>query len=244
MVASKEHCYYCFEVLVKHLDGEDAVEVDATEVLGDGADAEYPLFVTWNISTSHRGRNGGTDVCLRGCIGNFSAQPLGDGLREYAVVSAVRDTRFSPIGKHELARLSCSVSLLVDFEDAAHPLDWVVGEHGIRIFFRDPRSGKAHSATYLPEIAREQGWDHVAALDSLIRKSGYAGPIDDELRDGLRVVRYRSAKAKCTYAEYLAWAESRLQGDAGDDEEDDVASAKIPAEDEDTAVRSVIAGSP
>ncbi len=28
------------------------------------------------------------------------------------------------------------------------------------------------SATYLPEVAREQGWDQQAAVDSLIRKAG------------------------------------------------------------------------
>lgn len=28
------------------------------------------------------------------------------------------------------------------------------------------------SATYLPEVAQEQGWDQQAAVDSLIRKAG------------------------------------------------------------------------
>ena len=34
------------------------------------------------------------------------------------VDSALKDRRFSPIGKNELPQLTCSVSLLINFEDA------------------------------------------------------------------------------------------------------------------------------
>ena len=70
-------------------------------------------------------RNGGPEE-LRGCIGNFSAMPLREGLEEYALTSALRDRRFSPITADEVPRLSCHVSLLTDFEQAADYLDWQV----------------------------------------------------------------------------------------------------------------------
>jgi AMMECR1 domain-containing protein len=66
------------------------------------------------------------DDQLRGCIGNFSAMPLARGLAEYALTSALRDSRFAPISAAELPRLSCHVSLLTQFEPAADYLDWTV----------------------------------------------------------------------------------------------------------------------
>jgi AMMECR1 domain-containing protein len=69
-----------------------------------------------------------------------------------------------------------SVSLLTDFEDVNDPFDWTVGEHGIHIHFGDPagqRGGKTLSATYLPDVASEQGWDKTETLDSAMRKAGY-----------------------------------------------------------------------
>ena len=92
---------------------------------------------------------------LRGCIGNFSGLPLHQGLREYALISALHDRRFSPITTKELPRLSVSVSLLVDFEDASHWQDWEIGIHGVRIQFN--KGTKRYDGTFLPEIALEQG---------------------------------------------------------------------------------------
>lgn len=41
-----------------------------------------PLFVTWNTVSSRS--SGGTR--LRGCIGNFEAMDLEEGLKEYALI--------------------------------------------------------------------------------------------------------------------------------------------------------------
>jgi hypothetical protein len=35
--------------------------------------------------------------------------------------------------------------------------------------------------TYLPHVAPEQGWNVRQTIDSLIRKAGFDGPIDDAL---------------------------------------------------------------
>ena len=76
-----------------------------------------PLFVTWKIGREKR---------LRGCIGTFSPIKLHNGLKEYALTSALKDTRFDPVSKDELSRLTCAVSLLTNFEDAKDYLDWEV----------------------------------------------------------------------------------------------------------------------
>jgi AMME syndrome candidate gene 1 protein len=49
-----------------------------------------------------------------------------------------------------------SVSILRHFEDGNDYLDWEVGIHGIRIEFHSER-GSRRTATYLPEVAMEQG---------------------------------------------------------------------------------------
>lgn len=154
-----------------------------------------PLFVTWHIKEDD-------DYQLRGCIGTFSAQPLADGLKEYAAISAFKDSRFSPISQKELPLLKCSISLLTDFEDAETHLDWVVGTHGISIQFTDTtvKPAKKFNATYLPEVAAEQGWDQLETLTSLIRKAGFRKTLDDVLAfDNLKVTRYQSQKCALTY---------------------------------------------
>lgn len=59
-----------------------------------------PLFVTWNTLHGHEWR-------LRGCIGNFEAMPIQEGIAEYALISAFGDTRFKKIVKSELENLQC-----------------------------------------------------------------------------------------------------------------------------------------
>jgi AMMECR1 domain-containing protein len=50
----------------------------------------------------------GDEWRLRGCIGNFEPMPLHDGLSEYALISAFKDSRFRKIDKSELERLECA----------------------------------------------------------------------------------------------------------------------------------------
>ena len=86
--------------------------------------------------------------------------------------SALRDMRFSPITLPEIPRLSVGVSLLHGFEPAGSWDDWQVGEHGLIISFDDPDCGLRRTATFLPEVAAEQGWDRRACIEALIRKTG------------------------------------------------------------------------
>ena len=86
-VVCDDMIYYCFDVLHTHLHKGAAVEHAPRPQFVDN---EFPLFVTWYI---------GRDKRLRGCIGTFQPLPLHDGLKEYAITSALRDTRFNPINK-------------------------------------------------------------------------------------------------------------------------------------------------
>ncbi len=74
----------------------------------------------------------------------------------YPLRSAFKDSRFPPINRDEFSKLHCSVSILRHFEEGSDYLDWQVGVHGIRIEFHNERGSK-RTATYLPEVAPEQG---------------------------------------------------------------------------------------
>uniref|UniRef100_A0A8C6WCA9 AMMECR1 domain-containing protein n=1 Tax=Nannospalax galili TaxID=1026970 RepID=A0A8C6WCA9_NANGA len=140
-----------------------------------------PLFVTWKT---------GWDKRLRGCIGTFSAMNLHSGLREYTLTS-------------ELPKLLCSVFLPTNFEDANDYLDWEVGVRGIRIEFINEK-GVKRTATYSPEVAKEQDWDQTQTTDSLLRKGGFTAPITSEFTKSIKLTRYRSEKVTISYAKYIA----------------------------------------
>lgn len=186
---------------------------------------------------------------LRGCIGSFEAQPLHEGLAEYALISAFRDHRFNKITESELSSLECGyapsnplsavvvkrnvnrISLLTDFEDASSYLDWTVGVHGIYITFPHPsllpapnsgtpsplssalslattsvsRSKQSFTATYLPEVIPDQGWDKIEAVDSAIHKAGWTGLVTEDIRRSIKLRRYQSRKCTAGYEEFVEW---------------------------------------
>lgn len=83
-----------------------------------------------------------------------------------------------------------------------------VGVHGIQIEF--PFKGRVKTATYLPEVAQEQGWSKTQALDSLLRKGGYTDLITEEFRStSVSVTRYRSEKCVVSYQDYLKRLQQR-----------------------------------
>ncbi|KAI9219704.1 AMMECR1 domain-containing protein [Blastocladiella britannica] len=214
MNANSLHCYYCFDVLVAHLNGTS--EPTPYFLEDDDAPApQSPLFVTWSTVESDG------SLPLRGCIGNFSPLPLDAGLKEYALISAVHDRRFAPITASELPALHVGVSLLSDFDDCADALDWTLGEHGIRAFYR-PRPGSRdtaeRSATFLPEVPTAQGWTKEKTLIALAHKalSGRGGmhPVKYEraVAEIRRLQRYTSTKAGVSWAEYLEWKQRESDG--------------------------------
>ncbi|KAF1351935.1 AMMECR1 domain-containing protein [Delphinella strobiligena] len=158
-----------------------------------------PLFITWNTISPSGNKS------LRGCIGTFEPQLLEDGLSSYAMTSAFDDHRFSPIPKELMPRLQCAVTLLINFSSPTKdPMDWTIGTHGIRISFT--YHGRRLGATYLPDVALEQGWTKEEAIVSLMRKAGWSGKKEEWRKVlGLELVRYEGKKVSLDYKEWKEW---------------------------------------
>lgn len=187
--------------------------------------ASYPLFVTWNTVSRSGNRS------LRGCIGTFDALPLSTGLSTYALTSAFDDTRFSPVPQTLLPNLSCSLTLLADFEPCADAMDWTLGTHGLRISFA--YRARRYGATYLPDVAVEQGWTKEECVESLMRKAGWDGgsrgiskrtlrgiesteakrPWESEGISDFRTVRYTGLRSNADFDEwdqFKSWADAKV----------------------------------
>lgn len=123
--------------------------------------AEYGTFVTLE-----------RDGDLRGCIGHIIAvEPLWRDIRDNAIAAAVHDPRFRPVEGPELPLLEIEVSVLTHPEAVAGPDDVVVGRHGIVL------KARGRQATFLPQVAPEQGWGRATTLTRLARKAGLPGDI-------------------------------------------------------------------
>jgi AMMECR1 domain-containing protein len=76
-MALKAHCQYCFDVIAWHLGEREEPAAPLFENI------IAPLFVTFKTVANGR-------KSLRGCIGTFTPQSLHDGLKDYALQSAVQ----------------------------------------------------------------------------------------------------------------------------------------------------------
>ena len=109
------------------------------------------------------------------------------------------------------------VSLLSCYEKRASWDDWVVGTHGITIDFDAsgrhytveegalPARPPALRAAIVdpPRLGRcEAGWNNLQAIDTLVRKSGWRGAVDDGLRRSIALTRYQSTHRTLSYDEY------------------------------------------
>lgn len=203
LVATKDHCKYCFDVLDAKLNDKDISK------LKFDSNKSAPLFVTW-LKTDEKVKNISdleelqkipeSSYNLRGCIGTFSSQNISKIIPEYTLISALQDSRFTPIKSSELPFLKVGISFLVNFEEKKDCFDWILGKNGIIIKFSV--DSNSFNATYLPEIAIEQNWTKEEALESLIRKSGYNGIIDDKLYKSISLTTYESSKNTLTFAEW------------------------------------------
>ena len=197
LVASSSMCYCCFDTLIAALKQQPirSTKPDFVDELADPS-VQCPLFVTWEKYSRSR-----SPWQLRGCIGCLSPRPLATDVAEYARISAFRDRRFKPITLEEVQYLRVSVSLLVDYEDCEHVYDWTIGVHGILIKFAV--DGQRFDGTFLPEVAKQQGWDHAETISSLVRKAGFNGIISPELLKNIQCTRYQSSKCQQTFEEYV-----------------------------------------
>ena len=180
-------CIFSFDVILSFFDKKEEIKPNFPEKFKKYS---YPLFVTWSKGEEHH---------LRGCIGTFNSDNLEKNLATYSLFAAFKDSRFEPMKLEEVKDLNCGISLLVNFENVDNIYDWEIGKHGIQIEFE---SDRYYRGTYLPEVAKEQEWDHKKTLKSLVRKAGYYGNFDD-VEKLIKLKRYMSIKINMTYQEYL-----------------------------------------
>jgi len=111
-------------------------------------------FVTLHEIGTHR---------LRGCIGRLqTTDPLIKTVHETAQ-SACQDPRFrmNPVTMAELPRLDLEISILTPLQPARNVLDFDPLQDGIYLMCR------GRSGTFLPQVARETGWDREQLLTRL-----------------------------------------------------------------------------
>lgn len=111
----------------------------------------------------------------------------------------MEDDRFAPISLSEVHQLAVGLSLLTNFTDIDDPFDWEVGKHGIEIEITF--KGKHYSATFLPEVAEEEGWDQATTLEYLLEKAEW--PYENQKAiPMIKAKTYESLKYKLDYADY------------------------------------------
>ncbi len=115
---------------------------------------------------------------LRGCMGWFEQDmPLSQRVAKQAETSATGDPRFPRVQPSELSKINIEISVLSPPKYVDSYEDIVVGKHGV-ILEKGP-----YRATFLPQVAPEQGWDRDTMLSHLAMKAGLS---PDGWRQGTR----------------------------------------------------------
>jgi AmmeMemoRadiSam system protein A len=110
---------------------------------------------------------------LRGCIGNITTdQPLYKTAQAMAYAAAFQDSRFTPLTKEELDNVTIDITVLSQPRKIESYKDIVIGTQGIILHKYNPQGQEIGSALFLPQVAREHGWDIETTLDALSHKAG------------------------------------------------------------------------
>jgi len=140
------------------------VQFAKSESLGRKAGA----FVTLKCKLGEAGQCSARGEDLRGCIGTI--EPLDsvfDTVARRAASAALEDSRFPHrVSVDELPFIAIEISVLTPPKDVRGPQDIVIGRHGIIL------SSGYRRATFLPQVAPEQGWNRETTLRHLARKAG------------------------------------------------------------------------
>jgi AmmeMemoRadiSam system protein B/AmmeMemoRadiSam system protein A len=125
-------------------------------------------FVTLKCRMNDEGRCTARGRDLRGCIGTIEpVDSVFDVVARRAASAAMEDTRFPyPVSVEELPWISIEISVLTPPTAVNSHDDIIVGKHGIVL------SSGSHRATFLPQVAPEQGWTRDVTLRHLARKAG------------------------------------------------------------------------
>ena len=104
---------------------------------------------------------------LRGCIGHMDfSRPLWENCMRAAMASAIEDPRFPPVEPAELSGLQLEISVMEPPRPIRSVDEFDHLKHGI-IITKNRRRG-----LFLPQVAREQGWDKQQTLDMVCGKAG------------------------------------------------------------------------
>lgn len=141
------------------MNSKEPQEAHSSEMLTPGMKAVRGAFVTLH----QKGE-------LRGCIGEiFPRRPLYEAVKEHAVNSGVYDNRFEPVRLEDLPSLEFEISALTVPQRMDSYRKILLGKHGVVL------RKEGRSAVFLPQVAREQGWDIETTLEALSRKAGLPG---------------------------------------------------------------------
>ena len=107
---------------------------------------------------------------LRGCIGSLNPTgPLYETIKQMSIAAAFTDTRFDPLKPEELSELEIEISVLGPKKKISSAESIIPGRHGVLMVHG------TRSATFLPQVASEQGWNTEQLLGHLSRdKAGLA----------------------------------------------------------------------
>jgi len=108
---------------------------------------------------------------LRGCIGYMVAQDmLYKSVIEMAKSAAFNDPRFEGVRENELADIEIEISVLTPMHKVNSVDDIVMGRDGVLV-----KQGY-HSGVFLPQVARETGWDKETFLTQLCASKAFLPP--------------------------------------------------------------------
>ena len=125
-------------------------------------------FVTLKCKMNDDGLCVGRGDDLRGCIGTIEpADSVYDTVALRAASAALEDTRFPhSVTVAELPFITIEISVLTPPVPVKSAEEIIIGKHGIILNFGWSR------ATFLPQVAPEQGWDRETTLRHLAHKAG------------------------------------------------------------------------
>ena len=125
-------------------------------------------FVTLKCKMGDGARCVGRGDDLRGCIGTIEpTDSVYETVAMRAASAALEDSRFPhTVSVAELPYVTIEISVLTPPLPIKGPEEIVIGKHGIILGVGWNR------ATFLPQVAPEQGWDRETTLRHLARKAG------------------------------------------------------------------------
>lgn len=146
---------YARQVIAAVVDGLPAPDLPA-ERIAPGLQTCRAAFVTIT-----------EDDELRGCIGRMDdRQPIWKNVQYAAAAAALDDPRFPSVATPELSAIRVEVSVLGAAEEIASVDEFDPELHGIIV-----ENGMRH-ALFLPQVARERGWDAETTLANVCLKAG------------------------------------------------------------------------